>query len=488
MTRVAIETLNAWGSAWAGAMGRSLVEGTALLVVVGLAWLLLHRRASSAFLHGLFLLVLIKAALPIASPFTLTVSLPWPPLGVRDDGSIAVEPTSDRLRANRRDNLVSEAASDSRANCRCPSLPTATAKPSAALGPRPSLAAWLMLAWAVVVASLLARLVTAHVRMARRLRGARLIDPDELPVDPVHLASVAGLWRPVPIVETNYVGAPAVWGLVRPRLLVPRGLIETLPQEQLTWAFLHELVHVRRGDSWVLLFQRLIQIIFFFNPAVWVANRAADILREFACDDASMALAGVERHDCGAGFLAIAELACRRARPICAPIALGLFGSSALIHKRLERILDDSRPVSPCRSWGAVTLLGVTALVVLPSVRAQTPAPEPSKTSGQVVPSSKADPKVPDLEMEPGTTIGGVVKDSAGKPIAGVVVSVISGEQGWDADRWEHSHKTDAEGRWQCKEVPADLSMTWYRMEHPGSARLAPDSFQPMPKKLAVEQ
>ena len=78
MTRVAIETLNALGSAWAGAMWKSLVEGTALLVIVGLAWLLLRRRASSAFLHGLFLLVLIKAAMPIALPYTLSVSLPWP--------------------------------------------------------------------------------------------------------------------------------------------------------------------------------------------------------------------------------------------------------------------------------------------------------------------------------------------------------------------------------------------------------------------------
>ena len=163
--------------------------------------------------------------------------------------------------------------------------------------------------------------------MARRLRDARLIDPDELPVDPVHLAALAGLWRPVPVVETNCVAAPAIWGLLRPRLLVPPGLIGTLPQEQLTWAFLHELVHVRRGDAWVLLFQRLVQIVFFCNPAVWVANRVADIFREFACDDASMALAGVDRHECGAGFLAIAEWACRtRTKP--APIALGLFGST----------------------------------------------------------------------------------------------------------------------------------------------------------------
>ena len=168
-----------------------------------------------------------------------------------------------------------------------------------------------------------------------------------------------------------------------------------------------------------------------------------------------------------AGFLAIAEWACRtRTKP--APIALGLFGSRALIHKRLERILDDSRPVSPRLSWGAVTLLGVAALAVLPVVRAQPPAPEPSKTktAGRSTQPSKVDPKIRTSELEPGSTIGGLVKDSAGRPIAGVLVHVVSKGQGEDADVREHSHKTDAEGRWQCSEVPADLSKTSFRFEH----------------------
>jgi beta-lactamase regulating signal transducer with metallopeptidase domain len=572
MTLVAIETLNAWGSAWAGAMCRSLVEGTALLVLVGLAWLLLRRRASSAFLHGLFLLVLIKAALPITLPYTLAVSLPRPLAGVmREESEVSIPqpqpPTrTQTVEPNAPEDLVNEARAVP--SERLASLPAAGPEPSVESGPKPSLAVWLMLAWAVVAASLLARFVVAHVRMARRLRGARLVDPDELPVDPIHLAALAGLWRPVPIVETDCATAPGIWGLVRPRLLVPSGLIESLPKEQLTWAFLHELMHVRRGDSWILLFQRLIQIVFFCNPAVWVANRAADVLREFACDDASLALAGVARHDCGAGFLAIAERACR-ARPSSAPIALGLFGSSALIHKRLERILDDGRPLSPRLSWGAVTLLGVAALAVLPTVRAQPLAPEPFKTARNVAPRSTVDPKIRTLElvvvdgktkttlkdamvtalvdgtstegttdgngrfmlnipdeeprsvkiqvrkdgyvlasiewnhpgevgslppaaytlpMDPGTTIGGLLKDSAGRPIAGVLVHVVSKGKGGDTDIREHSHQTDAEGRWQCREVPADLSMTWFRLGPPDLVGMTTDSFQLTFKNLEKER
>ena len=124
-----------------------------------------------------------------------------------------------------------------------------------------------------------------HVRMARRLRGTTPIDPATLPLDPSELARLAGLKLPVPIEETPWISAPAVWGLLRPRLLVPPGLVESLPKEQLAWALLHELAHIRRGDTWALLLQRLTQIVFFFHPAVWLANRLAATFREFACDE-----------------------------------------------------------------------------------------------------------------------------------------------------------------------------------------------------------
>ncbi len=78
MRGTAIATLNAWGLSWAGAMQQSLVEGTILLAIVGLVWVLLRRRMSSALASGLFLLVLIKAALPLVLPVTPTVVLPLP--------------------------------------------------------------------------------------------------------------------------------------------------------------------------------------------------------------------------------------------------------------------------------------------------------------------------------------------------------------------------------------------------------------------------
>ena len=98
MSTTAIETLNTWGPAWADAMQRSLVEATVLLAIVGLAWLILRRWMSSALAHGLFLLVLVKAAVPIVLSSPPTVVVPLPEMGGRS--SIRADETPER-EANR---------------------------------------------------------------------------------------------------------------------------------------------------------------------------------------------------------------------------------------------------------------------------------------------------------------------------------------------------------------------------------------------------
>lgn len=75
------------------------------------------------------------------------------------------------------------------------------------------------------------------------------------------------------------------------------------------------------------------------------------------------------------------------------------------------------------------------------------------------------------LAMDPGTSIGGILQDEQGKPIAGAVVHLLVPSGGDnDIERvsiWDHPEKTDAEGRWRCDIVPAQLNEVAIRLEHP---------------------
>ena len=124
-----------------------------------------------------------------------------------------------------------------------------------------------MLAWAAIVVVLFGRFIRANLSFSLKVRGAREIDPAALPVDWSALCRQAGYRRPVPIAEIEELSAPAAWGLLRPRILMPSGLVKQMQPQPLTWVLLHELMHIRRGDLWLNHFERLVQIAYFFHPA-----------------------------------------------------------------------------------------------------------------------------------------------------------------------------------------------------------------------------
>ena len=117
------------------------------------------------------------------------------------------------------------------------------------------------------------------------------------------------------IVEDDAIAAPAVWGIARPTIILPRGIAVVLTAEQLRWVLLHELAHVRRRDLIVLTLQRFAAILHFFNPAIWIANRIIHQLREYACDDLALVAepaprrSSPERRSCGSCSMPIAAVA-----------------------------------------------------------------------------------------------------------------------------------------------------------------------------------
>lgn len=156
---------------------------------------------------------------------------------------------------------------------------------------------------------LLARFSWNQWSISRRFQNVQLTDAGAVGVDMTSLGRRLGLRRTVPIARTAAVDSPAIWGLWRPRLILPPGLADRLPHAQLEWVLLHELAHVRRYDLWAALFQRLVQIVYFFHPAVWLANWQIDRQREFACDDAALAAACGEGRDCASALVTVAEWA-----------------------------------------------------------------------------------------------------------------------------------------------------------------------------------
>lgn len=89
--------------------------------------------------------------------------------------------------------------------------------------------------------------------------------------------------------------------------------------------------------------------------------------------------------------------------------------------------------------------------------------------------------------LEPSTSIGGVVQDEQGQPIAGASVSIstpwsnMAGASEEVSTNVDDNVVTDARGQWRSDQVPADLSKLSIRLKHP---EYVTESAQPSAEEL----
>jgi bla regulator protein BlaR1 len=88
----------------------------------------------------------------------------------------------------------------------------------------------------------------------------------------------------VGVVVTDRTGSPALFGIIRPRILLPQGLLETINLGELQYVFLHELAHLKRRDIYLAWLVCVLQVLHWFNPLIWLAFRRMRIDQELATD------------------------------------------------------------------------------------------------------------------------------------------------------------------------------------------------------------
>ncbi|MHA4811062.1 M56 family metallopeptidase [Flavitalea flava] len=100
-----------------------------------------------------------------------------------------------------------------------------------------------------------------------------------------NLAETMKIKGPVRLFESGIAKVPLLIGYLKPVILVPIGMINSLDPEQVEAILLHELAHIARKDYLVNLIQKIIESLLFFNPAVIWISRLIRSERENCCDD-----------------------------------------------------------------------------------------------------------------------------------------------------------------------------------------------------------
>lgn len=148
------------------------------------------------------------------------------------------------------------------------------------------------------------------------------------------LCSQMGIKRRVGIMESGRTKTPMVTGHLKPLILIPISMFTSLSVEEAEAILLHELAHIRRADYLVNLLQNLMEIIFFFNPAVLWLSSLIKAERENCCDD--MALVRSSKV-----IYLKALVACEAYNQPPAAYAMALNGGKGGLKKRVARIISN---------------------------------------------------------------------------------------------------------------------------------------------------
>jgi ankyrin repeat protein/beta-lactamase regulating signal transducer with metallopeptidase domain len=168
--------------------------------------------------------------------------------------------------------------------------------------------------------------------------------------------------------ESVHISTPMVVGVLKPCVLLPAGLRGQLAPEQIEHVLAHELEHIRGRDPQFALVQRLIEAVYFHNPAVRWVSRIVDHERECSCDDRVVARVR-DGNAYASSLISVARLVVGAPAPVEAMAAIG---HRSQLAQRIERLLSRENSAGERVSWltvGSITSVVVAAAVLIaPSV------------------------------------------------------------------------------------------------------------------------
>lgn len=162
----------------------------------------------------------------------------------------------------------------------------------------------------------------------------------------------------VRITESSF--GPAVFGLFQPTIVLPRKVLEHVSDAELRPVLAHELIHIKRRDTWVGLLQLIAAVLWWFHPLAWIAIRRLSDSLELATDEDVVAQTEFDEH-CYAGSLLAVISAAHLTPPVTGTV--GVF-TCQVTELRIRRLITSKLPrPRPLLSLALAILL---ACLILP--------------------------------------------------------------------------------------------------------------------------
>jgi beta-lactamase regulating signal transducer with metallopeptidase domain len=274
-----ITVANLAAEVWWDWMAPMFWQSSILIIIVASINWLIRRWAWPQVRHALWILVLLRLLIPPSwSLPTSLVSMLEPRFNSISSQLLVSDPSPQRESPEAREPPLVDARWRPAVGISSP----ASADPPARVSPR----ALAMAIWAAGALAFGALLGLKMLKLRRwheehRRRGAI---PDWFHARLVQVASRLGIERLPAVVFSPDTVSPAVYGVVRPVLLLPADYFDHLTEAEGEHVLVHELAHLKRRDLWVQGLALALHVVYWFNPLMILMQRQSKQVREICCD------------------------------------------------------------------------------------------------------------------------------------------------------------------------------------------------------------
>ena len=254
----------------------------------------------------------------------------------------------------------------------------------------------LMIVWFIGAITFWLFVLRKYRKLIRHVSNAAVIDEGPLRIALEKVAISLNVKKSPELRVTESFTSPLLFGLLCPSIVLPKSFVDEATPAELSAVLTHELIHLKRRDTWIGWVQVIAQSLFWFHPFIWWANHSLRHEREEACDEMVLRTGNVDRKSYGESMMRVVITA--KARSLAEFSTLGVFERDTHLQLRLEKIMNDHLQQLPfgTLSKAFIVIAAFTLLPMSPSELSSTSAQE-AESNQSVAARNQLNSKYPQI-------------------------------------------------------------------------------------------
>ncbi len=143
---------------------------------------------------------------------------------------------------------------------------------------------WLFIGYLILLGFKIGSLFSSYNKLRLLKKENVLKVSAELKIFTQQKAFLLGIKKPVTIAYHKYISTPLTYGFLKPVILLPFSMCNSISMAEAETLVLHELTHIKNKDYLLNLFLPWVENIFFFNPFIQIIIKNIRLEREKSCD------------------------------------------------------------------------------------------------------------------------------------------------------------------------------------------------------------